>query len=269
MRVMITGAAGQIGRTLRAGFAGVYEHLTLLDIAPQEPAGPGETCITADIGDIAAMTDAMHGIDCVVHLAGMPIEPAENAWSQVLSGNIVGSYNVFEAARQTGVKRMVYASSHHAIGFYRREKTIPASVAPRPDSYYGVSKVFSEGLGRLYADKFGISVASLRIGAFRPKPADIRHLSVWLSPRDVVQLVRRCIDAPKYHYCVVYGISNNTRAYWDNSEAAFLGYKPEDNAEDYAAEILASGEPEKEVAKPFHGGWYCAMDFASDVADVD
>jgi uronate dehydrogenase len=269
MRVLITGAAGQIGRTLRAGLAGRYEHLSLLDIAPQEPAGQGETCITADIGDLAAMTHAMQGIDCVVHLAGMPIEPEENVWEQVLSGNIVGSYHVFEAARIAGVKRMVYASSHHAIGFYRREVTIAASVAPRPDSYYGASKVFSEALGRLYADKFGMSVVCLRIGAFRPKPSDERHLSVWLIPGDMVELARCCIDAPAFHYCTVYGISANTRAFWDNREAAVLGYAPRDNAEDFAAEILASGEPEKEVAKPFHGGWYCAMGFSANVDEVD
>ncbi len=269
MRVLITGAAGKIGRTLRAGLAGVYDHLSLLDIIPQDPAGHGESCITADIGDLAAMTEAMQGIDCVVHLAGMPIEPPDNAWPQVLSGNIIGSYNAFEAAKQAGVKRMVYASSHHAIGFYRREQTITANVAPRPDSYYGASKVFSEALGRLYADKFGMSVACMRIGAFRPEPADVRHLSVWLSPDDSVRLVRACIDAPKFSYCTVYGISANTRAFWDNREAAILGYAPRDNAEDYAAEILSSGEPEKDVAKPFHGGWYCAMGFESDVSQVD
>ncbi len=269
MRVLVTGAAGKIGRTLRAGLAGVYDHLSLLDIIPQDPAGPGESCLTVDIGDLAAMTKAMQGIDCVVHLAGMPIEPEDNIWPQILSGNIIGSYNAFEAAKQAGVKRLVYASSHHAIGFYRREQTITANVAPRPDSYYGASKVFSEALGRLYADKFGMSVACMRIGAFRPKPADIRHLSVWLSPDDMVRLARACIDAPKFSYCTVYGISANTRAFWDNREAAVLGYAPRDNAEDYAAEILSSGEPEKDVAKPFHGGWYCAMGFESDVSQVD
>ena len=165
----------------------------------------------------------MEGIDVVVHMGG---RGTEAEWEVIHEKNIVGTYNVFEAARRQKVRRVIYASSHHAVGFYRRSNTLDLSVAPRPDGPYGVSKVFGEALGRMYADKHGMSVVSLRIGAFRQKPEDIRHLSVWLSPRDCLQLIIKCIEAPDLHYAVIYGISNNTRSIWDNSGAALIGYKP-------------------------------------------
>lgn len=258
MRVLMTGAAGLIGRETRRQLAGRYELMRLADLVDVGPAGPGEECIVADLTDLSAMERAMEGVDCVVHLGGMSVEPESNAWEQVLSANIVGTHNVFEAARRASVRRVVYASSHHAIGYHRRAHTLVGRVEPRPDSYYGVSKVAGEALGRLYADKFGIGVVSLRIGAYRAKPLDIRHLSVWISPRDMVELLRCSIEAPLLHHVIAYGVSANTRAIWDNREAAVLGFRPVDNAEDYVDEVIAAGQPELEGAKPFHGGWYCA-----------
>jgi uronate dehydrogenase len=268
-RVLILGAAGKIGCAVRNGLRDRYQLMRLADIVPQAPAASGEECVDAELTDIAALVRAMDGIDCVVHLAGVSVEPDELQWQQVLPANIVGAHNVFEAARQADVGRVVFASSHHAIGFYHRRETIAASVAPRPDSYYGVSKVFGEALGRLYADKFGLSVACLRIGAFRPAPTEPRHLSVWISPRDMVELIRCSIDAPAIHYCVAYGVSANARSFWDNHEAAALGYTPRDNAEDFAANILAAAPVEDLAAAPFHGGWYCAMDFTGNLEAID
>lgn len=268
-RVLVLGAAGQIGRAVREGLSGRYTLMRLGDIAPQAPAGLQEECVDTELTDMAALVRAMEGIDCVVHLAGVSVEPDERQWEHVLPANIVGVHNVYEAARQAGVTRVVYASSHHAIGFYRRTNTIPASVAPRPDSYYGVAKVFGEAMGRFYADKFGLSVACLRIGAFRPIPMEPRHLAVWISPRDMVELIRCAIEAPPFHYCIAYGVSANDRSFWDNREAAILGYAPRDNAEDFAVKILAESPPEDPLAAPFHGGWYCAKDFAGDIAAID
>ena len=268
-RVLVLGAAGKIGRAVREGLRGRYRLMRLADIVPQAPAAAGEDCVDAELTDMASLAKAMQGIDCVVHLAGVSVEPDERQWEQVLPANIIGTRNVFEAARQAGVKRVVFASSHHAIGFYRREDTIPASVAPRPDSFYGVAKVFGEAIGRLYADKFGLSVVSLRIGAYRPAPTEPRHLAVWISPRDMVELIRCSIEAPAIHYCAAYGISANDRSFWDNREAAALGYAPRDNAEDFAAQILAAAQAEDPAAAPFHGGWYCAMDFAGDLSAID
>jgi len=267
-RILITGAAGQIGRALRGGLRGAYPLLRLLDVAPLGAAAEGEETVTADIRDMAAVEKATTGIDCVVHLAG---QSTEAGWDRVLPLNIEGCYNVFEAARKSGTKRIVFASSNHAIGFHRRERFIDDQVLPRPDSRYGVSKVFGEALGRLYADKYGMSVACLRIGTFvePDRPRDARQLLTWISHRDMVQLVRRCIDHAHYHFVVIYGVSNNLRSRWDNTNAKFLGYRPEDDSEKFATEILAQGKKEDEIAAQFHGGFYTPMEFAGDPGAID
>jgi uronate dehydrogenase len=266
--VMITGAAGKIGSVLRKALRASYPLVRLLDIAPLGAAENGEEVCAVDIRDAAALERAMAGIDCVVHLAGMSVEAP---WEQVLPLNIEGCYNVFEAARRSGVKRIVFASSNHAIGFHRRERFIDTNVVPRPDTRYGVSKVFGEALGRLYADKYGLSVACLRIGSFLTpdRPTDSRQLLTWISHRDMVQLTRRCIDHPDYHFVIVYGVSNNLRSRWDNSNVKFLGYRPEDDAEVFAAEILALGKKENEIAAQFHGGFYTPIEFAGDPKQID
>ena len=267
-RILITGAAGTIGRSLRQQFSGSYAELRLTDVAPMEPAGPGEWVRQVDVRDLAALESAMASVDCVVHLGGVA---HEEVWEQVRDINIDGCYNVFEAARRQRVKRVIFASSNHAVGFHRRTKTLDDQVLPRPDTRYGVSKVFGEALGRLYADKYGLSVACLRIGTFRlpDRPAESRQLLSWVSHRDLGQLVRRCIDHPDYHYLVAYGVSNNRRSRWSNQHVDFLGYAPQDNSEIYAEEILALGIPEDPIAAPFHGGFYCPIEFAGKLEDID
>jgi uronate dehydrogenase len=266
-RILITGAAGKIGNALRQGLRGSYSLIRLADIASLGSSTAGEELATTDIRDLAALEQAMVGIECVVHLAGVP---EEAAWDHVLPLNIEGCYNVFEAARRCGVKRVIFASSNHAVGFHRRERVIDNTVEPRPDSRYGVSKVFGEALGRLYADKYGLSVACLRIGTFRTpdRPVDARQLLTWISHRDMVQLVRRCIDHPNYHFVTIYGVSNNLRSRWDNTNVKFLGYRPEDNSEIFAAEILALGVKENEIAAQFHGAHYCPMEFTGDTSQI-
>ncbi len=267
-RVLITGAAGAIGRCLRAEFKGVYDELRLADIAPQAPAEPGETVLQTDIRDIAALEAAMADIDCVVHLAGIPVE---GPWKTVRDLNIDGCYNAFEAARRQRVKRFVFASSNHAVGFHRRDKVLDSQVVPRPDTRYGVSKVFGEALGRLYADKHGLSVACLRIGTFREpdEPSEARQLLSWVSHRDLAQLVRRCIDHPDYHFVVAYGVSANRRSRWSNADVDFLGYRPQDDSEAYAEAILAKGIVEDPIAARFHGGFFCPLEFDGDVDRID
>jgi len=267
-RILITGAAGKIGTALRQGLRGLYPLIRLADVEPLGKAEAGEEILAVDIRDIAAMEKATAGIDCVVHLAGAS---EEAAWDRVLPLNIEGCYNTFEAARREGVKRVIFASSNHAVGFHRRERFIDNTVVPRPDTRYGVSKVFGEAVGRLYADKYGLSVACLRIGTFRTpdRPIDARQLLTWISHRDMVQLVRRCIDHPNYHFITVYGVSNNLRSRWDNSNVKFLGYRPEDDSEIFAPEILAMGAKEDEIAAQFHGGFYCPMEFSGDATLID
>ena len=267
-RVLITGAAGNIGKVLRQGLRGRYPKLRLMDIAPLGEAAPGEEISAADVRDMAAMEKLMAGVDCVVHLAGVP---SEDAWDKILPLNIVGCYNAFEAARRQGVRRFIFASSNHAVGFHRRERFIDNLVQPRPDSRYGVSKVFGEALGRLYADKHGMDVACLRIGSFRTPdgPTNVRMLNTWISHRDMVQLVTRCIEAPSYHFIVVYGVSANLRSRWDNSNVRFLGYRPQDNSETFAAELIARNETEDPVSAQFHGAFFCPMEFSGDTGKID
>jgi uronate dehydrogenase len=263
-RVLITGAAGNIGKVLRQGLHGRYKLLRLSDTAPLGNAGAGEEVVTADIRDFAATKASMAGIDCVVHLGAVPIE---GPWQNILTINIDGTYNVFEAARQQGVKRVIFASSNHAIGYYRRTQRIDDTAQPRPDSRYGVSKAFGEGLGHMYADKHDMQVACLRIGTFRERPVERRHLSTWISHRDMVQLVQRCIEAPQLHFLIAYGVSANPRSFWDNSAAARLvGYVPQDNAENFAAELLAQEEPKDLVNVTFQGGPFCSDEFDGDAS---
>ncbi|CAB3737332.1 NAD-dependent epimerase/dehydratase family protein [Paraburkholderia rhynchosiae] len=268
MKVLLLGSAGNIGKELRAGLYGQYNLLRVADIAPQEAAREGEEVVTLDIRDFSQVQAAMEGIDCVVHFAGAP---DEDTWERILTLNISGCFNVFEAARLAGVKRVVFASSHHAVGFSDRSKRIDANALPRPDSRYGVSKMFGEGLGRLYADKHGMSVASLRIGSYRPDdvPSHPRQLMTFISKRDMVQLVKRCIDHPDFHYVDVYGISANTDARWDNSHADFLGYEPQDNANDHAEAVRALNIIESDVEKRFHGGFLTAIEFDGDLDRID
>jgi uronate dehydrogenase len=259
MKLLITGAAGKIGRVLRQGLRGRYELIRLTDRIELEAAGPGEECETANLGDMAALERLCTGIDCVLHLAGVSEEPQQNAWEQVLPANIVGVHNLFEAARRVGVRRVVFASSNHVVGFYERSQTIGIGEPLRPDGIYGLSKCFGEALGRLYADKHGMSVACLRIGSFRERPEDRRQFATWLSHRDAIQLFQRCIEAPKFDFLAVYGISKNEGSFWSNEEVRWLGYEPQDSAEDHRARLEGSFPPEDPVAARFHGGSYCLM----------
>ncbi len=237
-KILITGAAGRIGQVLREGLKDRYD-LRLLYHNTVLPAEPGEEVCVASITDLDRMVEAVDGVDAVVHMAGDPSGGA--SFEEVLETNIRGTYNIYEAARRTGVNRVVFASTNHVIGHYEKDGIYTTPEMPaRPDSYYGVSKALGEDLGRYYVDAFGLCVICLRIGSFQPNESVInrkgdRILSSWLSHRDTVQLVWRSIEVEHITFGVYFGISNNTRAYWDLQNAREeLGYEPEDDAEEYA-----------------------------------
>ncbi|MDX1434563.1 MAG: NAD(P)-dependent oxidoreductase, partial [Gammaproteobacteria bacterium] len=184
-RLLITGAAGDIGSRLRVTMAGRYR-LRLSDRRPITDLGANEEFVAADLTDAGAVASLMGDVDAIVHLGGVS---REAAWQPILDANIVGTYNVFEAARTCGVPRVVFASSNHAVGFYPRAERIPVGVTVRPDSRYGVSKAFGEALGSLYADKYGLAVLCIRIGNVADAPVDVRRLSIWVSARDLTRLV--------------------------------------------------------------------------------
>jgi uronate dehydrogenase len=256
-RVLITGAGGGIGSALRETLRGVYPVLRVSDRVKLAPARKGEEVDQTDIADIAAVERMVAGVDGIIHLGGIS---GENSWEKILEGNIVGLYNVFEAARRAGTRRIVMATSNHAVGFYPRAQTIDHRVVPRPDSRYGVSKAFSEALASLYADKHGIGFLCTRIGNFGTRPIDSRRLAIWISPRDMTQLVRIGLEHPDIRFEIVYGVSGNKRSWYDNQNAYRLGYRPQDDSEPYAAAILAAeeGQPKDPIAERYQGGTFCA-----------
>lgn len=258
--IFLTGAAGRIGAALRPGLLARYGRVKLADQKPLEGLASGEEAVQLDVADLGAVEAAMAGSDAIVHLAAA-VSPA--GWDVMFEPNFIGTYNVFEAARRVGVRRVVYASSIHAHGFHRRANKIGSDTPPRPDSIYGVSKVFGEAMGRLYADKHGLEVVCLRIASFQPKPSTPRHLATWLSPRDCLQLVCRSIEATGVHFEALYGVSRNTRQIYYNPEWQRIGYHPEDDAEAYAEEILTKQpiESEPELERAFHGAMYVSKEF--------
>jgi uronate dehydrogenase len=262
-RVLITGAGGGIGRSLRETLRSVYPILRLSDRVALAPAREGEEVDRTELSDMPAVERMVADVDGIVHLGGIS---GENEWPVILEGNIIGLYNVFEAARRAGVQRIVFATSNHAVGFYPREQKIDHLVVPRPDSRYGVSKAFGEALAGLYSDKHGIGVLCTRIGNFGEKPIDKRRLSIWISPRDYTQLVRIGLEHPDIRYEIVYGVSNNRRSWYDNSNAARLGYRPQDDSEPYAKEVLAAeaGQPTDPIAEHYQGGTFCAAEYTAE-----
>jgi uronate dehydrogenase len=237
--ILMTGAAGGIGTFLRKEFAGKYT-LRLSDRVSINDLGKNETFVPADLTYLEAVKAATDGVDGIFHLGG---QANEADWETILNANIIGLRNLYEAARQTGVKRVVFASSNHAVGFYRRDQVIGHAVVPRPDSRYGASKAFGEAMGALYADKYGMEITCIRIGNVAMEPADKRRLAIWISPRDLAQLVSIGLDHPDIHYEIFYGMSDNAKAWWDNSNALRYGYKPQDRSEDFAEAVLAAEAP--------------------------
>lgn len=233
--MLLTGASGRIGSTLRDGWRGTFPLLRLVDRRDLGPAAAGEEVVVLDLADFAGLGRAMRGVDVVVHLAAIP---SEERFERLLDANIRATYNVFEAARQAGVGRVVYASTNHVTGFYPRAQTIGPEEAVRPDSLYAVTKVFGEALGRLYADKWELDVVCVRIGSFAERPTSAHALGMWLSPRDTVRLFTNAVTVPDVGFLVVYGLSRNRGSWWRNPGAAALGYEPLDEAEAAADEAV-------------------------------
>ncbi len=259
--VLITGAAGDVGSHLRRELAGRYK-LRLSDVKPMTDLAAGEEFMCADIASMEELGHVTRGVDAIVHLGGFSVE---GPWEAILPANIIGTYNVFESARLNGVKRILFATSNHAVGFYRRDETIDHRVYPRPDSRYGVSKVFGEALGSLYADKYGMEIFNMRIGNVNPHPLDKRRLSIWISPRDLAQLVTIGIEHPDIRFEIVYGVSGNARSWYDNANAERLGYRPQDDSEPWASEVLAKEKPGADpLTEKYQGGTFVAAEIGGD-----
>lgn len=230
-RLLLTGATGGIGQQIRAGLGPLANHIRISDMVDPGPAGPKEEIMLCDLTDTAALPALVKDCDAILHFGGISVENRADLIHEV---NIKGVYELYEAARKEGVRRILFPSSNHAIGFHTRETRLTASSPVRPDSVYGVSKVYGEGLARLYYDKFGIETLILRIGSCFPEPKDRRMMATWMSAADMLRLIDRMLDTQRLGCPIVYGVSGNEQTWWDNSETAYLGWVPQDSSAQFA-----------------------------------
>ncbi|MEP7281259.1 MAG: NAD(P)-dependent oxidoreductase [Rubrivivax sp.] len=245
-RLLLTGADGHLGRELRARLRPCCDVLRLSHRAAMGEAGPGEEIVLADLGDAAAVDRMVAGCEVIVHMGGVS---TEQPWAPILQANIAGMVHLYEAARRHAVRRIVFASSNHVTGFYRQDEVVSTRDPVRPDGFYGLSKAFGENLAQLYWDRYGIETVSLRIGSSFPAPKDRRMLATWMSFDDLERLVIAALSAPIVGHTVIYGMSDNTTTWWDNTPARHIGYRPLDSSERFRAEVEAR-QPRIDITDP-------------------
>ena len=263
--ILLTGAAGRLGTELRRALAPLCRRLRLASRKGISDLAPNEESVAFDLADMDSVIAACEGVDAIVHYGGAPME---RPWQEILDSNIRGSYHIYEGARKHGVKRVVYASSVHAIGYHRLEDHIDTNAPHRPDGLYGLSKCFVEDLGRLYWDKFGIESVALRIFSSFPEPADRRHLWSWLSFEDCNRLTVAALTAPRVGFTVSFGISDNAVQPVDNRLAGHLGFHPQDNTERFRAAVEAKfPTPDPKSPAVLHlGGFFVELGHPDDEA---
>ncbi len=235
-KLLLTGAAGGLGKALRERLKLNCSTLRLSDREDFGAAQAGEEIVLADLADAAAVDAMVEGVNAIVHLGGVSVE---GPFTPILQANILGVFNLYESARKHGVKRVVFASSNHVTGFYRQDQTITADHPARPDGMYGVSKAFGEDLSRLYFDRYGIETACVRIGSSFPEPRDRRMLATWLSFDDLHRLITACLTTPVLGHSIVFGMSDNAVTWWDNSRARHIGYVPQDSSDIFRDAVYA------------------------------
>jgi uronate dehydrogenase len=236
-RLLLTGAAGGLGKVLRERLRPYAEILRVSDIASLAPAqGSFEEVVPCNLADKAAVDALVAGCDAIVHLGGVSVE---RPFEEILEANIKGVFHIYEGARRHGVKRVIFASSNHVIGFYKQSERLDAHAARRPDGYYGLSKSFGEDVAQFYFDRWGIETVSIRIGSSFPEPSNRRMMSTWLSYRDLTSLIEKSLFTPDVQHMVVYGASANRDLWWDNSAAAKLGFVPQDSSEVFRDKLEA------------------------------
>ena len=256
MKIVVTGAGGRVGRILRPILASRYEQVILTDIQDIGDTASNETFLRGDIQDAAFTDQLLSGADGLVHLAGL-VGP-DFTYLETMGANVNGTYNLLNAAVKNGVTKIVYASSHHAVGFYKRDVEVGTDNNFRADSFYGVSKAFGEILTQYFADRHGISGLNIRIGNADDVIRDERRLHIWTSARDLAQLVDIGLKSNKPGCKTVYGISKVPGRFFDNSEALDLGYEPQDNSIDFAEnESLLAGLEGASARDGFIGGHFC------------
>lgn len=258
-KIALSGGSGNVGRVLRRAL--VADGISMRSASGRRPIAPisaDEEVMQGDLRDPTVVDRLLNGVQVLIHLAGTSVE---RPLPEIIENNLLGLHAVYEGARRNRVRRIVFASSNHAIGMYPVEEKLTLDCAFRPDGFYGLSKMWGEGMARLYWDKHGIESVCVRIGSMLERPTEPRHLSTWLGHDDAVHLMMRCIEAPAIGFLTVWGVSNNTRSYWRQDGAERLGYRPTQNAEDYAAEILSRANPLDPVAQRHQGGSFASADY--------
>ncbi|APE44244.1 3-beta hydroxysteroid dehydrogenase [Sulfitobacter alexandrii] len=258
-KLVLTGAAGRLGSYLREPLSKMCDELLSTDIADDiGTLYPGERYAQADLAKYDEIFPLLEGADMVIHFGAIV---DEKPFEELLGPNFVGSYNIWEAGYQHGVRRIVYASSIHAVGMHKKRDFIGTDAPHRPDTFYGLAKCFTEDLGSMYWDKRQLESVHLRILS-AAQVNNARALGSWLSYDDLIHLVTRAIDTPSVGFAVIYGVSNNDRAPVDNTKASFLGYRPKDNAEQFAEKVLAeTPAPDlNDPAEMLQGGPFAKVD---------
>ena len=257
-RVMVTGANGHMGRWIVEGLRNDG-----YDVVPTgRVANPELGIVQMDVRDADACIEVMKGIDTVIHMAFYM--RTDKFREEIVPANIIGAYNVYEAARINGVKRVIYGSSNHAVGFYKQTDELRDDIMPRADSPYGLAKCFGELCGRYYSDRYGISVINVRIGTFSydGMPYTLRKTKIWLSNDDTHQLFRKCVEADEKHkFLTIYGVSNNEGGYFDISGLKdLIGYEPKDNGAEHVEHALSIDRKGGIDDCAFIGGEYVTYD---------
>jgi uronate dehydrogenase len=262
-KVALSGAEGQLGQFLRPRLLAQGVDLRSAGRLPLAPLRPGEDLTHGDLRDPENVDRLLHGVDVLIHMAGTSVE---RPLPEIIDNNLVGLHAVYEGARRHRVKRIVFASSNHSIGMHEVTarlglERLALECDFRPDSFYGLSKMWGEGLARLYWDKHGIESVCVRIGSALERPTELRHLSTWFGLDDLMQFIQCCIGTPDVGFLTAWGVSNNTRSYWTPTGCARLGYTPKQNAEDFAAEILRQPNPLDAIGQRYQGGSFARADY--------
>ncbi|MBM1311099.1 NAD(P)-dependent oxidoreductase [Sulfitobacter mediterraneus] len=268
-KLVLTGAAGRLGSYLREPLTQMCDELVSTDIVDDiGKLYPGETYMKGDLASLDDMLKVLEGADMVVHMGAYA---DEGPFEKLLGPNFIGAYNIWEAAYRQGLRRVVYGSSIHAVGMHPKTDFIGVDAPHRPDTFYGLAKCFAEDLGSMYWDKRGLESVHMRILSCA-QVNNARALGSWLSYDDLIQLVQRSIDTPVTGFSVVYGVSNNDRVPVDNAKASFLGYRPKDNAEQFAEQVLADTPPmdNQDPGNMCHGGPFASVELGnSGVASMN
>jgi len=257
-KVALSGADGQLGKFLRRSLLAQDIHLRSAGLRPLEPLHPEEDLTHGDLCDPEIVDRLLQGVDVLIHMAGTSVE---RPLPDIVQNNLFALHAVYEGARRHRLKRVVFASSNHAVGMHETSERLTLDCDFRPDGLYGLSKMWGEGLARLYWDKHGIESICVRIGSALERPTEFRHLSTWFGLEDLLRFINCCIETPNVGFITAWGVSNNSRSYWTPTGCEALGYRPVQNSEEFVSHIMQQQDPLDAIGQRYQGGSFAAFDY--------